>query len=246
MNVQARIGHNEPPSAIDDARMAFVDLSAWLKDHPVIASEDEARSCKPIVDRTRATLKSLTDVKESETAPLYAAWKASGDKFKQVSEPLDKIFKELLARLTAFSRQEEVRRADEAEAKRKALEAAEKAAREAERLEQEAKDNAAQGEFVDVGVAVQDADTAFDQYQLAKREAARAEKAETFRIGGGFDRTMSMRTGEVLTVTDPAAALAALGLTAKIRDAMLSSARDHRKDWGDLPAGITAIQERKF
>ncbi len=58
------------------------------------------------------------------------------------------------------------------------------------------------------------------------------------------NRALAPRTVEVLTVTDAAAAIKEMGLTAKISDALCSSARDYRKEFGELPAGISAGSKR--
>jgi hypothetical protein len=55
-----------------------------------------------------------------------------------------------------------------------------------------------------------------------------------------------MRRTETLVLDDAAAAIAAIGVTDKIKDAILSSARDYRKLHGSLPAGVSAVTERQF
>ena len=96
-----------------------------------------------------------------------------------------------------------------------------------------------------LGAASLDADDAIAAAKRAEREAAVAERdAATVRVGGGWGRVASLRTKETLVVSDAAKAIKAIGMTDKIRDAILSSARDYRKLKGKLPAGIDATTER--
>ena len=233
----AAIGGNNPPSAIDDARTAYKALADYLAQTPVIEAEETAREAKLFSDRTKNTLKDLESARKAKADPLYSEWKAVNEEFKPAQENLDKLLKELNARLTVFARAEETKRQKIAEAKRRA----------AEEAEREAKDNAAYGEIgVDVGAAIESADAAFADMQLAMREKARAERDEKVRIGGGFDRALSMRTVKALILDDAVAALKDLGLTDKIKDAILSGARDYRKVMGALPKGVSEIEERKI
>ena len=78
----------------------------------------------------------------------------------------------------------------------------------------------------------------------ASREAARAERDTRVRIGGGIGRVLTLRTGEVLSVTDWRAAINDIGLTQDIADAILKGARAYRKENGELPAGIARDTER--
>lgn len=239
------VGHNNPPSAIDDAVTCSRSLSAYLSDHPVIQTEDEARQAKLFLDRGTTTLSELDAAEKKETAPLYKTWKDAIAKYKPANEHLTRVIAQVKARLTAFARAEEDRLIAAAEAARKIAEEAERKAREAERAEAEAKENASLGEVgVDVGTAIEVADTTFDQFQRANRVAELAERDAHVRIGGGFGRVSTLRTKETLILEDATKALAAIGITDKIREAILSGARDYRKLKGQLPDGVQATTER--
>ena len=243
----AEIGGNNPPSAIDDARTAYKALADYLAQTPVIEAEDTAREAKLFSDRTKNTLKDLEAARKVIADPLYAEWTEVNATFKPAKDALDKLLKELNERLTVFARAEEAKRRAIADEKRRIAEEAERAAREAEAAEREAKDNAAYGEIgVDVGAAIETADAAFNDMQFALRDKARAERDEKVRIGGGFDRALSMRTVKTLVLEDAVAAIKDLGITDKIRDAILSGARDYRKVMGALPKGVSEIEERKI
>lgn len=243
--VGADIGHNRPPSAIDDAQACSKSLSDYLAAHPVVQTEDDARKAKLFLDRGTNTLAELEAAEKKETAPLYKSWKAAIAKYKPATDHLTKIIDQVKARLTVFARAEEERRVAAAEAARKIAEEAERVAREAERVEAEAKENASLGEVgVDVGAAIETADTTFSQFERANRVAELAERDSHVRIGGGLGRVSTLRTKETLVLEDAVKAIAETGVTEKIREAVLSSARDYRKLHGKLPTGVKATTER--
>lgn len=245
MNIAA-IGHNNPPSAIYTARSAYGALSEWLDAHPVIQSHDDATEAKGVLDRMKATLGDLSAARDAEAKPHYAAWQDALAKFKPASDSLTKLTDELKRRIGDYIRAEEMRRAQEAAAARQAAEEAAARARAAIEAEREAAENATMGEVgAGLGAASLDADDAIAAAKRAEREAAVAERdAATVRVGGGWGRVASLRTKETLVVSDAAKAIKAIGMTDKIRDAILSSARDYRKLKGKLPAGIDATTER--
>lgn len=240
-------GHNQPPSAIDDARSAYDALAKFLASKPVIADESDAKEAKLFLDRTKATLKDVDAAKEAEAKPLHEKWKAALAKFKPASDSLTKLLDELNSRLTAYAKVEKAKREKAAaEAAAKAAEA-ERLAREAEAKELEAKENAAVGDCeANVGAAIKQADDAFDIFKRESRFAARAEKDTKVRIGGGFDKAVGLRTVKTLVLDDAAKALAAIGVTDGIRDAILTAARAHRKLTGDLPEGVHEETEERI
>lgn len=241
------IGGNRPPSAIElvGSGDTAAALSAFLKDHPVILTEEEAREAKLLKDRADAAVKDLEDERDALVRPLNEQVRTTNDRYRQVREPLAKIIGEIKTRLTAFARAEEQRRHAAAEAARRAAEEAARQAREAEERERQAAEEAAAGVFdVDVGGAIEDADAAFNAFRKAGRAAERAERATHVRIAGGHNKAISLRTHEVLTVTDAHAAIEEMGLTDNIRDAILTAARTYRKAFGELPEGIAATLER--
>jgi hypothetical protein len=245
MSDTAYIGHNAPPSAIDDARRAFKDISHFLAEIPVIETEETAREAKLVLDRGKATLGELDDARIAESKPLHEAWKACLEKYKGPTEYLTRLVDELKARLSTFLRAEEARRQAEADAKRRTAEEAIRVAREAEEAEQAAKEDASLGEVgVDVGTVIEQADTAFSAAVKADRQANVAERDAHVKLGGGFGRAAALREKETLVVEDGIAALTAIGMTVDIEAAIIKSARAYRKLKGELPAGVIAKVER--
>jgi hypothetical protein len=256
-NVQLNVattGHNQPPDAIGHAGDVLADINRWLADHPVIESEDDAREAKPYLDRAKAALDEIESERVGKVQPLNdtvdainAEYKALHNIDKKKPGRFDKIVIELKARVAAFMLREEDRREKIAEQARLAQEEAERIAREAEAKEREALQNAAAGELdVDVAQVTTQADEAFSEFERQSRFAARAEKDTRVKIGGGFGRTAALREVETLHLDSYAKALKAIGPNDKIRDAILSAARDYRRLHKQLPDGVSATTERKL
>jgi hypothetical protein len=244
---------NRPPSLIDLARENYRSLSAWLSDHPVIASHDEAKEAGKWIESVGMSLDELDAERRLKVDPLNAEVKAINESYRPVREAFENkdkrgLLDEIKRRLTAFSRVEEQRKAEEAERLRLEAEAAKKAAIDAEWAEEDAKAEADLGICdVDVGSAIESADAAFKNFVVADRQAARAERAIPTRIASAYGgRALSMRNKETLILDDAAAALAAIGVTEKIREAILSGARDYRKLNGALPVGVRSEKERSL
>jgi hypothetical protein len=243
----AGIGDNRPPGPIPSAKEAMREVSAFMADVPSIESHEQAKQGGAYVERTRIALAEMETERKVKVDPLNAQLGTINSSYRIVREPLEKILLELKRRLTNFASAEEAKRIAAAEAARKAAEEAERIAREAEAKEQEAIQNAEVGECADVGGAIAQADAAFSDFQKAQRAAARAEREQTARIPsvmGG--RAQVMRDYEVLAISDAAAAIKCMGMTDKIRDAILSSARAYRGDFGQLPDGVTATTQRRM
>ena len=247
------VGGNNPPDLITHAQTVIDAINSWLSDHPVIETEEQARETKPFLDRAKAALDELEAERDSKVRPLNdtvdainAKYKALHNVDKKKPGTYDRIVNELKSRVAAFLLAEEQRRAKEAEIARLAQEEAERLAREAEDREREALRNAASGEVVDVAQVTQAADEAFNEFERTSRFAARAEKDTKVKIGGGFQKAVSLRTVETLHLESYSKALKAIGPHEKIAEAILSAAREYRKTHGRLPEGVTATEERKL
>lgn len=249
------IGGNNPPGPIQYAAETMDALSDWMKDHPVIQTEDEAREAKLLIDRAKISLGEMEDERDAKVRPLNEQVSQINRKYKELHNidkkkpgTFDKIFAELELRVEAFMLAEEAKRIEAANEARRKLEEAEQLAREAEAKEQEALQNAAVGELgVDVAEVTKQADVAYAGFERQSRFAARAERDTTVRIGGGFKSALTLRTTEVLSIKSVDAAiliLRAVGVTPKIEEAMLTSSRDYKKMSGKLPDGVTVTEER--
>lgn len=239
------LGHNRPPGPLEQAKEATVELNSWLTENPVVQDQQTAKSGAAYIERSRVALQEMESERVEKVRPLNDELRLLNGLYRGVREPLEKFVAILKKRLTDYATvEEERRRAILAEAQRIAAET-ERLAREAEAAEKAAMDNAAAGECVDVGAATVEADAAFHDYQVAGRQAARIARQVPVRLGsimGG--RALSMRTQETLIVTDAAAAIAAIGLTENIAEAICTSARKYRDEYGELPPGIESKKER--
>jgi hypothetical protein len=241
MNDIARIGDNlpRPPATLSLAQEAMNRLSFWLTDHPVIQTPEDARQANEVFGSVQRTLKDMEAERHLYVDPLTEQVSAINLEYRVIRQPIERALDELKRRLTSYVAAEERTRAAEAARLRAEAEAKERAAREAEAREAEAIAAVDTGVCEDVGSAIADADAAFADYQRADRAAAVAEKDATVRLHsvlGGRARTM--RTTEVLTVSDASAAIGTLGVTEKIAEAIVSEARAWRKAHGTLPPGI--------
>src|SRR5882672_10831539 len=77
--MNALVGHNNPPGAIELAETTIEALSQFLKDFPVIANEEESREAKVMLDRTSLALKGVDDERRSKVDPLNSTVKATND-----------------------------------------------------------------------------------------------------------------------------------------------------------------------
>lgn len=237
-------GHNNPPSALEFCTETTADLGKWLEDHPVIQTEDDARAGKLLVDRAIATIADAEAERDKLVRPLNEQVKTINDRFRGPRGALERVSGLLKERLHAFLQAETARREAEAEAKRIALQQAERLAREAEEAEIAAKEAASVGEVVSVADAILSADLAFTKFTQAERAAARAEKATHVKVGGGFRKALSTRKQEVLTLQDWRLAIDEMGLSEALIEAILKEARAYKKDHGHLPSGvISTIKE---
>lgn len=255
-NVRAVIGGNMPPepTPIERAETAMVAVSNFLNETPVIETGAHLVEAKRLVEHARGAAAELEAERVALVDPLNKQVTSINGKYKFIHNTdskkpgvLDKVLGELKTRLTAYAVAEEAKRAREAETARLAAEKAEQAARAAEAAEQQAKHDAVVG-VMDTGVAekIVAADQAFAEFETASRFAARAEKDVAFRIGNGSGKALGMRTEKTLVLENYGRALKAIGPCEKIETAILSAARDYRKEHGALPDGVSETSERKF
>jgi hypothetical protein len=246
-NPREHIGANNPPSAIDFAKESTTALSDWMKDCPVIATDDDARAAKVLVDRAKSSLESMETERDGLVRPLNTQVREINDRYRSPRTLLEKVRNSLVDRLTDYAKHLEQDRLRKAEEARRAAEIAAQAALEAQQREQAARDDAEQGVCdIDIGEAAAETDQAIAALGRAARTVERAERDTKVRVGGGFGRVMTLRDKEILTVTDWQAAIKEIGLTDRIKEAILTEARNFRNSMGDLPSGISQTFERSL
>lgn len=253
-NRRALIGGNNPPGPLVMAEVIMKTLSDWMKEHPVIETEEDARAAKPLIDRAKAAMDEVEAERDDMVRPLNERVAEINSEYKAVhnTDPkrpgtFNKVFNELKSRLAEYLRAEEQRRLAAAAEARRLQEEAEQQAREAEARETAALSNAAVGEIgVDVAAVTKEADEAFGVFERQSRFADRAERDTKVKIGGGFAGAVSLRSAETLNLDDALKAIAIMGVSEKLREAILSAAREYRKQHGKLPDGVSSIKERKL
>ena len=238
----SQIGHNRAPSAA----LRYVEteaerLSRYLSQHPSVDDADDAKALAELIETARRTLADMEDERDGRVRPLNEQVKSINDEYRLMRATMDGVLARAKSILTAFAAREEAARAAEAAEARRVAEALEATARAAEAAEIDAMllGNGAKA-------ATRDADAAFAEFKQADRAAARAENEIPVRLATGLGRSMSLRTVEVLTIKDAAAAIKAVGLTMSISDAILTASRAYRKLHGRLPDGVVATTERKI
>lgn len=189
MNVQAEIGHNNPPDPIDEALAPYGDAISeaenWLDGSPV---EDEAqmKAVDAIIKEVRAAKSDLAKAKKSATAPLHDAWKSEIARWKPTEDDIERRLKGLAAIVDPFKRK---LAAEKEAAKRAAYE-------EAQRKEREAREAARNADASNY-------DEALKASQL-QQEAADAKKAAS---AANKDTVKGLRTVTKYSVEDHRAAL---------------------------------------
>lgn len=255
-NPREFIGANNPPepTPIERAHDAMTALAQFLDNVPVITEGPHLVEAKQLIEHSRGAMAEMEAERVKLVRPLNEELDEINGRYKAIHNTdskkpgtLDKIVAELKARLTAYGIAEEAKREREAELARIELARIEAEARDAEAKEQQAKQDAVVG-VIDTGVAqaTLEADQKFNEFKQASRFVARAEKATTFRIGDGPGKALGMRTEKTLVLNSYAKAITAIGKNEKIETAILSAARDYRKEHGKLPDGVTEVTERKF
>jgi hypothetical protein len=235
---------NNPPDMTVTLGEVVSSLNNWMADHPVISTEDEARDAKVLIDRAKLGIKDLEDERDRKVRPLNNQVAEINAYYRPAKTLAEKVLNEIRRRITDFIAKEEAKRIKIAEEARKAAEDAEQRAREAELREREALDDAKHGAEVDVAAAAREADEGFADFQRANRDANRAEREAKVRIGGGFTRSLSLRSKETLVVKDAISAINAIGVTPDIEAAIIKGARAFRSMHGELPNGVESIMER--
>lgn len=242
----AEAGHNLPPDMAETAISTSGDLSAWMAFHPVIETDEEAREAKVFIDRGALCVKDLEDERKGKTAPLNEQIEVINQHYRAPRDLLKGVVDELKRRFDSFLLLEERKRTIAAEEAARAAEQAEQAAREAERKEREAIDDANVGVVgLDIAAVTADADKAFADYQKAERQAQLAERETHVKIGGGFRRALSLRNKEELVIDNIIEAIADVGTSEIVTEAIIKAARAYRKAHGTLPRGISVRIERK-
>jgi hypothetical protein len=246
-NPREHIGANLPPAAIDFAKESTAALSDWMKDRPVIESDDDARAAKLLLDRAKSSLESMETERDAQVRPLNEQVKSINDRYRSPRTLLEKVRNTLVDRLTTYAKRLEAERLRKAEEARRAAEAAAQAALEAQQREQEAREDAEQGVCdVDIGEVAAETDQAVAALGKAARAVERAERDTKVRIGGGFGKVATLRTASILIITNIHAAIEDVGVTEDIADAVLKAARAYRKENGELPNGISRETERRI
>ena len=106
------IGGNQPPSPIDYAKEAATELADYLRENPVIATFDQAKEIGGWIERTRISLSTARDARDTELAPHLEKAGAIRTTYDAVREKtpknpggaLTRLYETAKARLTTYKR----------------------------------------------------------------------------------------------------------------------------------------------
>lgn len=235
--------HNNPPSILEFCGETTAELGKWLEDHPVIQTEDDARTAKLLIDRATSTIADAEAERDKQVRPLNEQVKAINERYKTPRNSLQAASNILRDRLRVYIKTEEERREAEAAERQRIADELDLKARQAIEVAEQAKAEAADGVVVDVVAAQSAAHGAIAALQKSERELARAEKDTRVKIGGGYRKALALRTKEVLVLHNWHKAIDEMGLSEALIESILKEARAFRKATGHLPEGVTATTE---
>ncbi len=252
------VGGNSPPDAyalrVDEVATLTKTTSEWLNKVSVIEDQDQADQLANYITQLRAKKAEIEVDAKTETKPLYDAYVACREKWKEPYTTMDRLIEMVRPLGTAWLKklkdeQEAIARkareeAEEAErVARKAREDAARAAKEAEEGERE-KSRA------NTAATILNAERLEEEAAEKRRAAEDAEKAKPSMGGGtinGRGKTMSMRKGaNVFTIIDRKKAIGYLVSKFDeecLDDAIIKAAKRHEAAWKgkDIP-GISVTE----
>ncbi len=224
MNDIATIGHNQPPSPIDEAKAPFAnslqEAENWC-DGARVENDGQESVVDALIKDIKACKKAVEAADESATKPLYDAWKAKKAEFKPTLDDLDRIVKALVATVDPYKRAKAAAKED----------AARKAREEAQRLADEARKAHAAADPANLEAA-----------RLAEERMAAAAQAERDAKRAEQDGVKGMRTYTVVTVTDGKAL--ATHIWQNDRAAMDAFLQSYAESHQSAP-GVTVTKEKR-
>lgn len=209
MSELAAVGHNNPPSPIEDVMTEYdgiiTEAQNWADGEPV---NDEAgmKAVDAVLKEFKKYKSALTKAGKDQTQPLHAAWKEEVASVKVYTDDADLLQKALVATVAPFK---EKLAAEKREAERKAWE-------ETERLRKEAEAKAREANAADID--------AQRETQAAQEAAMAAEKAAK---SASKEKPKGMRTVTHFEVTDMRALVNFIAKTDK--DAMAEFATEYAR-----------------
>lgn len=226
MNQIAHIGHNHPPSDIDDICAAYdaarMEAENWLDGTPV-ENEAQMRAVDALRDDMRKCRLDLERGQKAATAPLYEAYKAEGARWKPYIEDHKRIEAGLVSAMGPFKAKLD---AEKAEAERQAR-------LEAEQKRRAAEEAARQANLADI-----------EAQRAAAAAQAEAEKAQRRAAEASRQKVKGLRTVTRYEVDDYRAALN--DIAKNDRDAMVAFIDDYaRRNHKSRPIAGVRVWEVK-
>lgn len=227
------IGHNMPPRheafamELEDIRL---EAGNFLDGAPV-ETQEQANAIGTIISSAKRVKRDADAARKEDKEPHLEAGRAVDANYKPVLDTCDSIIKAAQAPLTAYLKK---LAAAQAEAERKARKEADRKAQEAIAAQRASEGNV---EAIERAKALQ------KEADEAEKAAKRAGKAKAHVAG--VDRTVGLRTYDVITVTDHRAAL--LWIAKNDVAALDAFIDDYARRHGSarIIDGVTVTQERR-
>lgn len=178
MNIQATIGHNNPPDPIDTITAPYDDARAEVEnwaDGGNVETEGQMQSVDALRKDMRAWRLALEAGQKEATGPLHAAYKAELDRWKPTIEDAKRLEGCLVSMVDGFKRKLAAEKAEvERKAQAEAWEATRKA-REAARLADASNIEAQRA----AAVAMAEAEAAHHRAAIAAKDTVKAMRTVT-------------------------------------------------------------------
>ena len=231
--MDAIIGHNNPPSAIDAALEIAAQASAWAEASPEILDAVMAKEASDLVAKLRTAKANLAAALKADLAPHDEAIAGVKALYKAPADQVQALGAQLLSMSTAWIQKERARvaaekAAQEAEARRLREEAdrLERERMEEKRRANEAAPQADAESLAEAESARQESERAAAEALKAAREAERAaaKKVAPVVIKGEATRSIRMQITWSAVVTDESAAIESYRDHPEVRAATLAAA----------------------
>lgn len=214
----AVIGHNEP--LVMRASELVATANRWATERPEITDDQTGDDCDSFLTQIKEILAAYEEARKAEREPLLEAGKEIQSRYAVLVAPLQKVREILKPRLSAWNKLKQKRLDEEAAAKRKEAEEAERVAA----AKQKTADEAMKTEGSDaIGAAVVADEAAKEAEDLAKQAVvAGRQKAST--KGDLSARSTGLRKTWFAELTNVNKALRYYGYREEVKELMVKLA----------------------
>jgi DNA repair exonuclease SbcCD ATPase subunit len=252
----ASIGHNNPPSPIEDlkerAGLIRASLNQAMKEAPVIQTQEDGEKYANAIKAGKSMAKEIEDKRKAADKPFNDAKAANKAAHDAIAKPVNDLVKVASDKLSDWLIAEEARRQKELALLRQQEKEAEEAAAKLIAEAEEAIEDSNQGVVEDLDEKITAANEAYDAQQAQARATATAARNVRPILKGSIagGRGLSLRTKKEIVVDDPYAALRDMAKhgadLSKVKEVIASCARAFKSEHKRLPNGVSETEERSI